>query len=118
MLMGVYFLALLQPRHVKAFLSHAKSGVSMLAPELLKRYIQEGKLTPEGPNRILLPSSPDLEIPSPHALITASTSTYAHYLFSENEPVSPLTLKERCFWGVGVCGGRRGGSNWLFFFYM
>ena len=82
------FLALLLPRHVNAYLSHAKSGISMLAPELLKQYIQDGKLTPEGPNRILLPSSPDLKIPSPHTLITASTSTCAHYLLSENEPVS------------------------------
>lgn len=84
----ILFLAILQPRHIKAFLSHAKSGISMLAPELLKQYIQEGKLTPEGPNRILLPSSPDLEIPSPHTLITTHTSTYTHYLLSENEPVS------------------------------
>lgn len=63
----------------------------MLPPELLKQYIQEGKLTPEGPDRILLPSSSDLVIPSPHAIITSSTSTFTHYLLSENEPVSTCT---------------------------
>ena len=72
----------------------------MLAPELLKQYIQEGKLTPEGPNRILLPSSPDLEIPPPHALITAHTSTYSHYLLAENEPVRVL-IRDTIYLGRG-----------------
>ena len=91
---------MLQPRHVRAYLSHAKSGISMLPPERLKRYIQETKLTPEGPDRILLPSSRDVKIPPPHALITAHTSNYAHYLLSENEPVSSVCLVHvlACAW--------------------
>ena len=80
--------AVLEARHIRAFLSHARSGISMLPPELLKQYIQEGRLSQEGPDRILLPSSSELVVPSPHAIITTHTSTFAHYLLSENEPVS------------------------------
>ena len=53
----------------------------------LKSYLDEGQLSLNNEGA-LVPTSTDLPLPTPGTPLTPHTSTYAHYLQSQNEPVS------------------------------